>query len=180
MPPKPPLSYQVRCCHSSNFNRRSYRADLVMSTSKNMVQLLYRCVLVGIAAAAAASIDSSQLQSCVPPNRRMNCPDNATHPAVIGEAGCRCTSTSVSNKTVPHPTQPGPTWWCPYAELAWQFANHIQPWRSPHLEVFDALQLGSLCGSNRPPPPQQQQPEQQQEQQQQQPLLSMAMAMTVQ
>ena len=45
---------------------------------------------------------------------------------------------------------PGLTTWCPYAKLAWEFAGHIQPWRAPHLMVFDALQL-ALCNATRPP-----------------------------
>ena len=40
---------------------------------------------------------------------------------------------------------------CPFKEAAYRYALQLQPWRSPQLEVFDALQLGAGgCNLHRP------------------------------
>ena len=43
-----------------------------------------------------------------------------------------------------------PEYWCSVAKLALEYSAHIQPWRAPHLEVFDALGLSTICGEARP------------------------------
>ena len=50
------------------------------------------------------------------------------------------------------PSSGGPPaqYWCPVAKLAWEYAGHVQPWRAPHVEVFDALGLSTICGEARP------------------------------
>ena len=39
---------------------------------------------------------------------------------------------------------------CAVRSSAWEFAQHIQPWRGTHLPVFDALELVTRCNATRP------------------------------
>jgi hypothetical protein len=58
---------------------------------------------------------------------------------------------SSAGEGIPGGGDPPPAqYWCPVAQLALDYANHIQPWRSPHLEAFDALGLSTICGKARP------------------------------
>ena len=40
---------------------------------------------------------------------------------------------------------------CAMRKLAYEFAGELQPWRAPHRDVFDALELESICGELPPP-----------------------------
>ena len=39
---------------------------------------------------------------------------------------------------------------CTMRRLALEYSNHLQPIDSPHVAVYDALQLSALCGDQRP------------------------------